>query len=120
MLKEKVLILLKRQKKTQKDLCNSIGISDTGLRKIFARDSCKISLLKKISNFFGVPLSYFFEEDTTSGNAVASGDFSAASINGNASAGNIGEAVLRERIKSLEQLLDEKERLIKVLMEKKQ
>lgn len=46
-----------------------------------------------------------------------SGDFSPASMNGNVSVG--ADALLAERVKSLEALLAEKERLIKVLMERK-
>lgn len=45
-----------------------------------------------------------------------SGDFSPASMHGNVSVGS-ADAVLQERIKSLEALVAEKERLISVLME---
>lgn len=123
MLKEKILILLKRQKKTQKELCASIGISDTGLRKILARDSCETSLLKKIARVLDVPIAYFFDE--SGGSAVATGDFSAASVNGDASVSTDCQAVLKEKVKALElligekdKMIEEKERTIKILLQK--
>ena len=49
---------------------------------------------------------------TTNAKVETNGDFSPASVHGNVSVGS--DAVLAERIKSLEALLAEKERLIKV------
>ena len=49
---------------------------------------------------------------TTNTKVETNGDFSPASVHGNVSVGS--DAVLAERIKSLEALLAEKERLIKV------
>lgn len=55
-------------------------------------------------------------EGTAQKNSVkTNGDFSPASMNGNVSMST--DAVLAERVKSLEALLAEKERLINVLME---
>ena len=49
------------------------------------------------------------------------GDFSPASVHGNAEVTvGVGTAVLRERVRALESLLEEKERLIKVLMGRKE
>lgn len=118
MLKETIHVLLKRQGKTQKELCNSIGISDTGLRKIFARDSCEIALLKKIANFFNVPMSYFFKDSADycySHHTQVNGDGAHGNIN---SDGSADTALLQERVKALQTLLEEKERTIKILMEK--
>lgn len=50
--------------------------------------------------------------DKAENSVETSGDFSPASMNGNVSVGT--EAVLAERVKALEALLAEKERLIKV------
>lgn len=116
MLKDRIQSLLKRQGKTQKELCSVIGISDTGLRKIYARDSCEISLLKKIATFFGVSLTYFFDEYQDE-RAVANGDYSAASVHGDATVSASNE-ILKEQLKSMRELLEEKERTIKILMNK--
>lgn len=118
MLKEKIRCLLKQQGKTQKELCAYIGISDTGLRKIFARDSCETALLKKIAQFFDVSVVYFFGE-SNGNNAVASGDYSAESVHGDATVSTATDVgILQERIKSLQELVNEKERTIKILMNK--
>ena len=57
----------------------------------------------------------FFDEqlfERANNTVHTNGDFSPASMNGNVSVG--GDAILAERVKHLEELLAEKERLIKV------
>lgn len=78
MLEEKVKRLLTEQNKKVKDLCSYIEMTDTGLRKMYARDSCELAVLKKIAAFFEVSPSYFIEEPT-----VCASDGSVA-VNGNA------------------------------------
>ena len=78
MLEEKVKRLLTEQNKKVKDLCSYIVMTDTGLRKMYARDSCELAVLKKIAAFFEVSPSYFIEEPT-----VCASDGSVA-VNGNA------------------------------------
>lgn len=63
MLKEKIVGLLQTQNKRVKDLCASIDMTDTGLRKVYARDSCEMKTLQKIADFFSVSPSYFFDEE---------------------------------------------------------
>ncbi len=45
---DKVRVLLKKQNKKLIGLCDYIGITDAGLRKIFKRDNCSVSVLLKI------------------------------------------------------------------------
>jgi len=78
MLEEKIKRLLTEQNKKVKDLCSYIEMTDTGLRKMYARDSCELAVLKKIAAFFEVSPSYFIEEPT-----VFASDGSIA-VNGNA------------------------------------
>lgn len=78
MLEEKIKRLLTEQNKKVKDLCSYIEMTDTGLRKMYARDSCELAVLKKIAAFFEVSPSYFIEEST-----VFASDGSIA-VNGNA------------------------------------
>lgn len=61
MLEERIKRLLAEQNKKVKDLCTYIDMTDTAVRKMYARDSCEISTLKKIANFFNVSPCYFFE-----------------------------------------------------------
>lgn len=63
MLEERIKKLLTEQNKKVKDLCAFIDMTDTAVRKMYARDSCEISTLKKIANFFNVSPCFFFENN---------------------------------------------------------
>lgn len=62
MLKDKIQGLLTDQRRTVKELSKHIGMSDTAIRNIYSRDSCELSTLRKIADFFGVPVSDLLEE----------------------------------------------------------
>ena len=62
MLKDKIQGLLTDQRRTVKELSKHIGMSDTAVRNIYSRDSCELSTLRKIADFFGVHVSDLLEE----------------------------------------------------------
>lgn len=62
MLKDKIQDLLTDQRRTVKELSKHIGMSDTAIRNIYSRDSCELSTLRKIADFFGVYVSDLLEE----------------------------------------------------------
>lgn len=62
MLKDRIQGLLTDQRRTVKELSKHIGMSDTAIRNIYSRDSCELSTLRKIADFFGVPVSDLLEE----------------------------------------------------------
>lgn len=62
MLKDKIQGLLTDQRRTVKELSKHIGMSDTAIRNIYSRDSCELSTLRKIADFFGVTVSDLLEE----------------------------------------------------------
>lgn len=62
MLKDKIQGLLANQRRTVKELSKHIGMSDTAIRNIYSRDSCELSTLRKIADFFGVTVSDLLEE----------------------------------------------------------
>lgn len=62
MLKDKIQGLLTDQRRTVKELSKHIGMSDTAIRNIYSRDSCELSTLRKIADFFGVAVSDLLEE----------------------------------------------------------
>ena len=62
MLQTKIKDLLRAEDKKHKELCDAIGISDAGMRKIYNRDSCELSTLRKIADFFGVAVTDLLEE----------------------------------------------------------
>lgn len=62
MLRDKIQGLLTAQRRTVKELSKHIGMSDTAIRNIYSRDSCELSTLRKIADFFGVTVSDLLEE----------------------------------------------------------
>lgn len=101
-----------------KKLATDIGMSEQNLHRCIRNNKIQAADLEKIALLLKVDIRTFFNEgvSTLANNSVnTNGDFSPASMNGNVSVG--GDAILAERVKHLEELLAEKERLIKVLME---
>lgn len=100
------------------EVAKLLGTSQQNLSQALTAQDVKTGLLEKISSALGLPISYFFDKNDPSSAASVSGDFSAASVHGNASVDASGAAVLKERVKALEALLAEKERTIKILLDR--
>lgn len=62
MLKDKIQGFLASQRRTVKDLAKHIEMSDTAIRNMYLRDSCELSTLRKIADFFGVHVSDLLED----------------------------------------------------------
>lgn len=97
----------------------TIGLPPTGLSNYLGtkrRSKPSVDMVTKIVLALDVDARWLLTGEETHSNAAnsveTSGDFSPASMNGNVSVGT--DAVLAERVKALEALLAEKERLIKV------
>ena len=111
-----------KEKKAQQNIsalaiAKKLGISAQALNSTFNAADVKSGTLERIAEVLGVKMSFFYPMDSTS--AVASGNGNV--VGNNNAVGNltVGDAaVLQERVTMLEKLLDEKERLIKVLMER--
>lgn len=88
--------------------------------------TCKVDLLERIAAYFNVSVGFFFDDEGES--VIASGKGSVAVNGNNNDVANVNiddSVVLQERIKALEAenkakdlLLDEKERLIQILIQK--
>lgn len=107
-------------------LASDIGMSEANLHRCVNNNKIQAADLEKIALLLKVDIRLFFDEEVSklSDKSVRSvetnGDFSPASMNGNVSIET--DAILAERVKHLEELLAEKERLIKVyerMMDKK-
>lgn len=96
---------------TLTEIAEKLGMSQQNLSKLLSVQDVKTGLVEKISKALNVPVSYFFEDKITS-SAIASGDYSAASVHGDASVNTSNEMVWSERVKALQKLVDEKERII--------
>lgn len=62
MLEQKIKQYLTDQRRTVKELAKHIGMSDTAIRNIYTRDSCELSTLRKIADFFGIAVTDLLEE----------------------------------------------------------
>nr|UVY59997.1 MAG: helix-turn-helix domain protein [Bacteriophage sp.] len=96
-------------------LASDIGMSEANLHRCVNNNKIQAADLEKIALLLKIDIRIFFDEQFSehANNTVhTNGDFSPASMNGNVSVG--GDAILAERLKLMEELLAEKERLIKV------
>ena len=84
-LEDKIKQLCRVNNVTQKQLYSAIGVTDAGMRKMYARNSCDVTLLEKIAGYFGISVSTFFEDGN--GDMVTAANNSLA-INGNGNNAN--------------------------------
>ena len=119
---ERLKKIISKFKVSQSEIARQLGMSHQSLNQMLSAADVKTSLLERIAQVLNVPVSFLYGERDEGQNAVANGDGSVAVAGNNNVAGNVtmgdNTAVLQERVAMLEKLLDEKERLIKVLMEK--
>lgn len=98
-------------------IAERLGITAQSLNSCFKGKDVRSNTIEKIANAIGVSMSFFYPSDSS---AVASGDGSVAVSGNNNSIVVVGcgdVPFLQERVKHLEELLTEKERLINILME---
>lgn len=117
---ERLKEIIFKHKVSQSEIARQLGMSHQSLNQMLSAADVKSSLLERIAQVLNVPISFLYGEHDTQ-NAVANGDGSVAVTGNNNVAGNVtmgDAAVLQERVTMLERLLEEKERTIKILMEK--
>lgn len=95
----KIKQLCRERNVTQKELYAHLDISDAGMRKMYARNSCEVSLLEKIAYFFDVPITTFFDDGDK-----APGNISAVNGDGNTSVAGNGNHVNSDLGKALEEI----------------
>ena len=111
-LKEKILVA----NVPLNEIAERLGITAQSLNSCFKGKDVRSNTIERIADALGVQMSFFYPTDggvSIAGNNNISGNNNAV---GNVTIGDT--AVLHERVSMLEKLLEEKERLIKVLMEK--
>ena len=111
-LKERVELLGVSQRK----LAEMMGVTPQTINTILTAKDVRTSTIERIAIVTGKPISFFFGQGHEAQNAIASEANSEAVIQSAVSQGN--SSALQERVCLLEKLLDEKERTIKILMEK--
>lgn len=97
------------------DIAKILGVSQQSLSQSLKVKDVKTGLVEDLAKALKLPISYFFGEGVNYNKATANGQSSVAAINSNVTMESCD--VLKERIKHLEDVLREKERLINVLME---
>lgn len=55
---------LERREITIKDFCRKVDITEQGLHQMIRNSSMKIDILERISEGLGVPVSFWFDEQT--------------------------------------------------------
>ena len=98
-------------------IAKKLGISPQALNSTFNAADVKSGTLERIAEVLGVKMSFFYPMEERS--TIASGNGNVAGNNNIVGSVTIGDAsVLQERVAMLERLLEEKERTIKILLEK--
>ena len=109
--------LISESKLGKAQIAKQANISRTTLDNAISGADIKVSTIEILANVLGVSPKIFFEDLHAADSVVkTSGDFSPASFSGDVTVG-AADAMLSERVRHLEELLAEKERLIKVLLE---
>ncbi len=105
-----------RRYKTLAEVARKLGVSPQSLDQTLAAADIKTGFIERLAAAYGVSASIFFEEEQIKVIQTV-GDFSPATDSGNVSIVS-GDAVLMERVKSLEALLAEKDARIEELKER--
>lgn len=94
------------------EVARLIGQSRPNLSQALSVKDVKTGLVEKLASALGLPLSYFYGEGASEPHAIANGNRAIAAVNSTISKPS-EVAVLEEKVRGMQQLLDEKERTIK-------
>ena len=108
-----------KKKVSQSEVARQLKISQQSFNQMLSSADVKTSLLERIAKVLNVTISSIYGEKSS--DAVANGDGCVA-VNGNNTVAHhittsAGDAILQQKVASLEALLAEKERLITVLLD---
>lgn len=119
----KIKELASERNLTLADLAKRLGKTKQAVYEMVEKEDVNTSILKKLCSEFNVPICYFFEGDEAGVQLIAHHNSQVVGIGNITQSGDQTEiTLLKEKVKHLEELLAEKERLIKVyerMMEKK-
>ena len=102
---------------SQSEVAKQLGMSQQSFSQMLSSSDIKTSLVERIAGVLKIPVSTIYGETTINNNPVYKNN-GYVSANNNVTSNAGDTAVLTERVKMLERLLEEKERTIKILMEK--
>ena len=102
---------------SQSEIARRLDMSQQSFNQSLIVNDVKSGLLERIASAIGVDMSFFYPTDG-SGVSIAGSNNTSGNNNAVCNVTMGDAAVLQERVTMLEKLLEEKERLIKVLMGK--
>lgn len=94
------------------ELARLMGISHQSLSQALTTKDVKTGLVEKLASALGLPLSYFYGDGITEPQAIAHGNRAIAAVNSTISPEQSERAVLEEKVRGMQKLLDEKDRTI--------
>lgn len=115
--------LLEERKVTKVYLAQQIGVSLAGLKKMIAGNSLpSVEKVEKIADFFNVPMDFFFDREAERISVNIGHQVSGTgNITGDISLNECQKELehLKEIIKEKDKIIEEKERLIQILLSSK-
>lgn len=123
----RLIKLFNAGKFTKAELAKKCGISRPTVDNALNGGNIQVDTLEQLAKFFDVPVGYFFEDEQKDNNSIAHvvGDNNGSMVTGNNISGNgnvvsIGKlAECEKEVTHLKAIIEEKERLIQVLLDKK-
>lgn len=104
----KIKQLCREHNVTQKQLYSDLSVTDSGMRKMFARNSCEVVFLEKIAEYFKIPIGDFFDsQDGSIDNIMAADNSTAFKGNGNTIGADVGKflELLSKKDEQIDRLL---------------
>lgn len=118
----KINKILEESKHSKRYIAERCHISRPCLDGLLRGGDTKVTTLVSIANFFNLPISYFFDEETPTNHIEAHDRSNAAGRDINIGSADTVQyqekiALLEQRIADKDEILADKERLIKILLE---
>ena len=102
---------------SQSEIARRLNISQQSFNQSLSANDVKSGLIERIAEVVGVEMDFFYPNKSNKPSVVVNGEGVVAVSGNNNVTSNPSDAVLQERVKSLEALVAEKERLIQILMD---
>lgn len=121
--------LIRGRKLTKVELAANVGLTSQTIANILNGSDVKVSSIQKIAAYFGVPVGYFLDKEekgnsaivTGNGNAIVNGDHNkleVAKCQDELEDARIELSHAKQLLKEKDKQLEEKERLINILLKK--
>lgn len=110
--------MFENSKLSKVEFAKRCGITRATLDNALQGGDIRVSILEKIASVLDIPVGTLFDDSPSLSLMGDNNQVNAHGAHDNINGGTVDVAVLEERIKAMQQLLQEKERTIKILMEK--